>query len=111
MLGAVVMGALLLEAPRYQADRGGVKFAVAASPEPCERRREERAMGKTSKDPKQAPAWASFFTPGQHAEFVQLVASGLAKRGIRAHFSDGFAVVRREGKPDERMGLLNLAQT
>jgi hypothetical protein len=75
--------------------------------------REQQVMAKSSKDSKnrgRTPAWASFFTPGQHAEFVQLVASGLAKRGLRAHLDEGSAIVRREGQPDQRMGLVNLAQ-
>src|SRR5262245_36109690 len=74
----------------------------------------ERRMAKSSKDPKRAsrtPAWASVFTTGQYAEYVQLVVAGLAKRGLRAHLDDGVAILRGEGGVDERMGLVNLAQT
>ena len=71
-------------------------------------------MAKLSKDPRlqvRTPEWASFFTPGQYADFVQLVCSAMAKRGLRAHLDDGIAVIRREDKVEERLGLLNLAQT
>jgi hypothetical protein len=70
-------------------------------------------MAKLSKDPRLAvrtPEWASFFTPGQYVDFVQLVCSTMAKHGLRAHLDDGVAVIRRPDKVEERLGLLNLAQ-
>jgi hypothetical protein len=70
-------------------------------------------MAKMSRDPKRAvhtPEWASFFTPGEYADFVQLVCSAISKRGLRAHLDDGVAIIRRPGAQEERVGLLNLAQ-
>jgi hypothetical protein len=70
-------------------------------------------MAKLSKNPKLAfrtPAWASFFTPGQYADFDRLVRAALGERGLTAHVDDGVAVIRRADEVDERLGLLNLAQ-
>jgi hypothetical protein len=70
-------------------------------------------MAKMSKDPKRAvhtPEWARFFTPGEYADFTQLVCSAISKRGLRFHLDDGIAVIRRPGVQEERIGLMNLAQ-
>lgn len=57
-----------------------------------------------------APAWASFFTAGQYADFSRLLTEDLQRRGLSWREDDGCAVIRRGGGSAQRVGLLNLAQ-
>lgn len=68
-----------------------------------------RATSRTGKASKAIPAWASFFSPDEYREFLNLVEGQVALRWGRLNIDDG--VVRLlEVDPPRQMGLLNLAQ-
>lgn len=56
------------------------------------------------------PAWASFFTLSQYADFIRLITEDLARRGLAWKEDDGHALVRQGGGRAQRLGLLNIAQ-
>jgi len=71
-------------------------------------------MAKLSKDPKlvfRVPPWASFFIPGEYADFVQLVSSDLRRRSVTAFVEEGFAILKEQATENQKISLLNLAQT